>query len=115
MYSDLAGSHLRASFFLTAVANHSKLYVQDNCTISGETTDIAVAQANPIRYRGYYYDEDTGLYYCSARYYSPKWRRFISPDDTAYLDPSSVNGLNQYCYCNRTTLILEGIKAAYLS
>ena len=67
-----------------------------NCTISGNTT---VAKANPIRYRGYYYDEDTGLYYCNARYYSPTWRRFISPDDTAYLDPSSVNGLNQYCYC----------------
>ena len=67
-----------------------------NCTISGNTT---VAKANPIRYRGYYYDEETGLYYCNARYYSPKWRRFISPDDTSYLDPSSVNGLNQYCYC----------------
>ena len=71
-----------------------------NCTISGETTNTAVANANPIRYRGYYYDEDTGLYYCNARYYSPKWRRFISPDDTAYLDPESVNGLNLYCYCN---------------
>jgi len=40
------------------------------------------------------------LYYCNARYYSPKWRRFISPDDTAYLDPESPNGLNLYCYCN---------------
>ena len=39
------------------------------------------------------------MYYCNARYYSPKWRRFISPDDTAYLDPESVNGLNLYCYC----------------
>ena len=47
----------------------------------------------------YYSDDDTGLYYCNARYYSPKWRRFISPDDTAYLDPDSVNGLNLYCYC----------------
>ena len=72
----------------------------DNCTISGETTSYDVANANPIRYRGYYYDSDTGLYYCNARYYSPKWRRFISPDDTAYLDPESVNGLNLYCYCN---------------
>ena len=71
-----------------------------NCTISSETTNTAVANANPIRYRGYYYDDDTGLYYCNARYYSPKWRRFISPDDTAYLDPKSVNGLNLYCYCN---------------
>ena len=75
-------------------------YIYDawgNCTISGNS---AVANANPIRYRGYYYDEDTGLYYCNARYYSPKWRRFISPDSTSYLDPHSPNGLNQYCYCN---------------
>ncbi|MBO5323695.1 MAG: hypothetical protein J6A88_06315, partial [Oscillospiraceae bacterium] len=74
-------------------------YIYDawgNCTISGNT---AIAKANPIRYRGYYYDDETGLYYCNARYYSPKWCRFISPDDTAYLDPYSVNGLNQYCYC----------------
>ena len=71
-----------------------------NCTISSETTNHTVANANPIRYRGYYYDDDTGLYYCNARYYSPKWRRFISPDDTAYLDPESVNGLNLYCYCH---------------
>ena len=71
-----------------------------NCTIASGTTNTAVANANPIRYRGYYYDDDTGLYYCNARYYSPKWRRFISPDDTAYLDPESVNGLNLYCYCN---------------
>lgn len=49
---------------------------------------------------GYYSANDTGLYYCNARYYSPKWRRFISPDDAAYLDPENVNGLNLYCYCN---------------
>ena len=70
-----------------------------NCTISNDTTDYALASANPIRYRGYYYDDDTGLYYCNARYYSPKWRRFISPDDTSYLDTETVNGLNLYCYC----------------
>ena len=83
---------------MTAGVNHSKIYAWGNCTISGETTDIAVAQANPIRYRGYYYDEDTGLYYCNARYYSPKWRRFIS-SDAGNLNPEVVNGLNQYCYC----------------
>ncbi len=78
-------------------------YIYDawgNCTISGETTNYALAHANPIRYRGYYYDDDTGLYYLNARYYSPKWCRFISPDSTPYLDPESVNGLNLYCYCN---------------
>lgn len=71
-----------------------------NCTIDSTTTSYDLAHANPIRYRGYYYDEDTKLYYLNSRYYSPEWRRFISPDDTAYLDPESVNGLNLYCYCN---------------
>ena len=71
-----------------------------NCTIDSTTTNYPLAHTNPIRYRGYYYDEDTNLYCLGARYYSPEWRRFISPDDTAYLDPESVNGLNLYCYCN---------------
>ena len=71
-----------------------------NCTIKGTTTNYVVAHANPIRYRGYYYDEDTKLYYLNSRYYSPEFRRFISPDDTSYLDPENVNGLNLYCYCN---------------
>ena len=70
-----------------------------NCTIDSTTTNYDLAHTNPIRYRGYYYDEDTKLYYLNARYYSPEFRRFISPDDTAYLDPESVNGLNLYCYC----------------
>ena len=71
-----------------------------NCTIKNSTTNYNLAHANPIRYRGYYYDEDTKLYYLNARYYSPEFRRFISPDDTSYLNPENVNGLNLYCYCN---------------
>ena len=69
-----------------------------NCT----TTNSAlydIAYNTPIRYRGYYYDRETNFYYLNARYYNPEWRRFISPDDTAFLDPESVNGLNLYCYC----------------
>ena len=71
-----------------------------NCTIDSSTTNYELAHDNPIRYRGYYYDEDTNLYYLNARYYYPEWRRFISPDDTAYIDPETPNGLNLYCYCN---------------
>ena len=71
-------------------------YGNCNCTYSYNTD---LANSNPIRYRSYYYDEDTGLYYLNARYYDPQWRRFISPDDTAYLDIESVNGLNLYAYC----------------
>ena len=35
---------------------------------------------NPYRYRGYYYDSETGFYYLTARYYDPQIRRFISAD-----------------------------------
>ncbi len=70
-----------------------------NCSYLG-STNSDLAQSNPIRYRSYYYDEDTGLYYLNARYYNPKWRRFISPDSASYLDPDTPNGLNLYAYCN---------------
>ena len=58
-----------------------------------------VLNNNPFRYKGYYYDVETGLFWLSSRYYSPELCRFISPDDVEYLDPESVNGLNLYCYC----------------
>ena len=54
---------------------------------------------NPFRYKGYYYDVETQLFYCNSRYYSPELCRFISPDSIEYLDPESINGLNLYCYC----------------
>ncbi|MBR5144391.1 MAG: RHS repeat-associated core domain-containing protein, partial [Clostridia bacterium] len=74
-----------------------------NCTILyGSTNDLV--KNNPILYRSYYYDKETNLYYLNARYYNPQWRRFISPDSTAFLDPESVNGLNLYCYCYNDTI-----------
>ncbi len=72
-----------------AFGNYTILY--------GSSNDLV--KNNPILYRGYYYDREAGLYYLNARYYNPQWRRFVSPDDTAYLDPESVNGLNLYAYC----------------
>ena len=70
-----------------------------NCEIIYDASGTDIAEINPIRYRGYYYDRRTKLYYLNSRYYNPEWRRFISPDDTSYLDTESVNGLNLYCYC----------------
>ena len=54
---------------------------------------------NPFRYRGYYYDSETCIYWLSSRYYDPEIGRFISPDDVDYLSPESINGLNLYAYC----------------
>ena len=64
------------------------------------STNDTLANDNPIRYRGYYLDIENNFYYLNSRYYSPELRRFISPDDTSYLNPENVNGLHLYCYCN---------------
>ena len=76
-----------------------------NCTIDSSTTNYDLAHANPIRYRGYYYDEDTALYYLNSRYYSPEFKRFISLDDTNYLVPKNVNGCNLYAYCGNNPVM----------
>ena len=68
-----------------------------NHTITLDTNGIG--SINPIRYRSYYYDTETGLYYLKTRYYDPEIGRFISPDSTKYLDPESIHGLNLYAYC----------------
>ena len=82
----------------TRIANYS-YDAWGNCTTKTLVANSFIAY-NPIRYRGYYYDRETKLYYLNARYYDPSWRRFISPDDTAYLDPDTPIGLNLYAYCN---------------
>lgn len=64
-----------------------------------------IANINPFRYRGYYYDKETSLYYLNARYYDPKIGRFISPDSIEYLAPDSINGLNLYAYCNNNPVM----------
>ena len=64
-----------------------------------DTIDRYVINNNPFRYKGYYYDIETNLYYCNARYYDSTIYQWLSPDSIAYLDLESINGLNLYCYC----------------
>ena len=53
---------------------------------------------NPIRYRGYYQDFETGFYYLQSRYYDPAIRRFINADNVLYTGNDFI-GLNLYSYC----------------
>ena len=70
-----------------------------------ELNEGGIAEKNAIRYRGYYYDEETGLYYLKTRYYDPEIGRFITIDDTSYLDPDGINGLNLYTYCGNNPVM----------
>ena len=65
----------------------------------------SVAKLNPFRYRGYYYDSETGLYYLNSRYYDPSIGRFINADDISYIQPTDINGLNLFAYCGNNPVM----------
>lgn len=70
--------------------------------VSSDASGFGLAQINPLRYRGYYYDQETGLYYLQTRYYDPKVRRFLNADDASVLtkDPEQLTEKNLYAYCD---------------
>ena len=63
--------------------------------------NLYIALKNPFRYRSYYYDQETSLYYLNSRYYDPRTGRFINVDDLSVLDITNIalNGINLYAYC----------------
>ena len=64
-----------------------------------------IGKMNPFRYRGYFYDEETKLYYLINRYYDPETGRFISQDQISYLQPEVINGLNLFAYCGNNPVM----------
>ena len=72
--------------------------------IGTSKSNQAVLNANPLRYRGYYYDTETGYYYLQSRYYDSSICRFINADDYNYIDKDTVNGSNLFVYCNNDSI-----------
>ena len=63
--------------------------------------DRTLANINPLRYRGYYQDVETGFYYLQSRYYDPVIGRFINADlpEYAALSATDITGTNLFAYC----------------
>ena len=81
---------------------------------SGATiTDAThIANVNPIRYRGYFYDSETKLYYCNSRYYDPQIKRFINADELLSTGTGFL-GYNMFAYCNNNPVLFtdsEGLR-----
>ena len=93
---------------IVAVYNESgtKVYTYQydawgNCTatpVSSIGSNI-YAQYNPFRYRGYYYDSETGFYLTGTRYYDPEIGRFINADGEISDVGGNVLGYNLFAYC----------------
>ena len=79
------------------------------CNASVESTASTlekkvVRTLNPFRYRGYYYDTETGFYYLQSRYYNPQWGRFLNAD--GYINANSdLIGYNMYAYCSNNPVM----------
>ena len=88
------------------VENARNELIYDSATgviAAGYESHIAIL--NPIRYRGYYYDTETRLYYLQSRYYDATLCRFLNSDNVNYLEPESIHGLNLYAYCNNNPVM----------
>ena len=76
-------------------------YVYDSwgklASISGPAKDT-IGVKNPFRYRGYYYDTESGLYYLNSRYYDAEIRRFLNADSILGADIDIVK-YNLFRYC----------------
>ncbi len=61
----------------------------------------SMAEVNPIRYRGYHYDAEIGMYYLQSRYYDPAVKRFINADGVTTTGQGFL-GQNMFAYCNNS-------------
>ena len=64
-----------------------------------------LAEINPLRYRGYYYDSETGFYYLQSRYYDPQNHRFINADTYASTDSGDAIACNMFAYCGNNPVM----------
>jgi len=77
-------------------------------------SDAALASRNPLRYRAYYYDTHSALYYLPARYYDPASARFLSPDP-APASAGDPRTLDRYMYCMGDPVNYYDPSGAYLA
>ena len=68
------------------------------CTITQDS--VGIAQRNPFRYRGYYYDAEIAKYYLQSRYYDAQTGRFVNGDEFHNTLSSSALGTNLFSYCH---------------
>ena len=79
--------------------------VQYNYSAYGECISVTgamagtVGEVNSFRYKGYYFDRETGFFYCKSRYYLPEWKRWLNSDNYTMLEMADVNKLNLFSYC----------------
>lgn len=73
-------------------------------SIKQDTSSSSIGYLNPFRYKGYYYDSESGMYYCKTRYYVPLWGRWLNADSPKNLILTNASILNNYGYCSNSPI-----------
>ena len=68
------------------------------------TSATHIGNLNPFRYRGYYYDNETGLYYLMSRYYDPVTHRFLNADGY-FQSGGNILDSNMSAYCRNNPIM----------
>ena len=93
-----------AEYRYDAWGNHT-VYDGNGAAVPSTATSF-IGNINPFRYRGYYFDTESGFYYLNSRYYDPQVKRFISADDISYLGANGdLNSFNLYAYCSNNPVM----------
>ena len=86
-----------------------------NCVILSDNSNCSIANINPFRYRGYYYDAEIGMYYLQSRYYNPTLGRFVNGDEVLFSCLSQpATGLNTFVYCQNNCINMTD-KTGYIA
>ena len=104
---DAWGNH---DIYILNESNEISSYKTVDKSNNTEYTDIC--NLNPFRYRGYYYDTETDLYYLNSRYYDPELGRFINADAIDNINMNLINGLNLYTYCSNNPMMFTDSKGS---
>ena len=113
-YSTNGGSSFTTYYYvLNLQGDVVKLIDQDGAVAAAYAYDAwgnilsssgSMAETNPLRYRGYYYDSETGFYYLQSRYYDPATRRFINADSYGSTGQGFI-GTNMFAYCRSNPIM----------
>ncbi len=100
---DITGTILGIADENRAIVGKYSYTAYGKCTVTKNKNNIA--EINPFRFKCYYYDTESGMYYCQTRYFVPEWGRWLNTDNPGFLQFDNINGMNLFAYCNNNPVM----------
>ena len=97
----------------TEILTETFTYTAPSGTADSDPIATTLSTLNPLRYRGYVYDQETKLYYLQSRYYNPQWGRFLTIEPNAisgeFDEAAELLGYNLFAYCANNPVMFKDV------